>query len=107
MKEINVNEVPAGAQFIDVRERDEYAEAHAEGTVNLPLSEFTALADQIDPDQPAYIICKAGGRSAQAVEYLEQARGWDNGINVLGGTTAWIKADLPTVRPNDNNDNNA
>ncbi|WP_018297304.1 rhodanese-like domain-containing protein [Corynebacterium lubricantis] len=99
MKEVNVNEVPAGAQFIDVRERDEYAEAHAEGTVNLPLSEFTTLADQIDPDQPAYIICRSGGRSAQAAEYLEQARGWDNAINVLGGTLEWIEKDLPTVRP--------
>lgn len=101
MKEVNVNEVPKDAQFIDVREPDEYAEAHAEGTVNLPLSEFTTLADKIDPDQPVYLICRSGGRSGQAAEYLEQGRGWDNAINVRGGTLEWIEQDLPTVRPNE------
>ncbi|WIM67376.1 rhodanese-like domain-containing protein [Corynebacterium breve] len=95
MKEAHVNDVPEGAQFIDVREPDEYAEAHAKGTVNLPLSQFVQLCDQINPDEPAYIICRSGGRSAQAIEYMEQSRGWDNGINVLGGTNEWIEQQLP------------
>ena len=45
-----------------------------------------------------YVICKSGGRSAQAAEYLEQARGLDNVVNVEGGTTAWVEADLPHQR---------
>ncbi|MBA1835628.1 rhodanese-like domain-containing protein [Corynebacterium sp. zg912] len=95
MKEVSVTEVPAGAQLIDVREPDEFAAVRAEGAVNIPLSVFVARADEIDPDQDIYLICKSGGRSAQAGEFLEQARGWDNVINVAGGTTAWVEQGLP------------
>ena len=95
MKEVSVDKVPAGAQLIDVREPDEYAAVRAEGAVNIPLSEFIARTDEIDPERDIYLICKSGGRSAQAGEYLEQARGWDNVINVAGGTTAWVEQGLP------------
>jgi len=95
MKEVSVDRVPAGAQLIDVREPDEYAAVRAEGAVNIPLSEFVARTDEIDPERDIYLICKSGGRSAQAGEYLEQARGWDNVINVAGGTTAWVEQGLP------------
>ncbi|STC68867.1 rhodanese-like domain-containing protein [Corynebacterium pilosum] len=95
MKEVNVKEVPDNAQLIDVREVDEFEEVHAKGAVNLPLSNLTHLADKIDPDQPIYLICRSGGRSAQAAEYLENVRGWE-AINVLGGTTEWVEQGLPT-----------
>ncbi|MDK8879117.1 rhodanese-like domain-containing protein [Corynebacterium sp. MSK008] len=95
MKEVSVDKVPAGAQLIDVREPGEYAAVRADGAVNIPLSEFVARTDEIDPEQDIYLICKSGGRSAQAGEYLEQARGWDNVINVAGGTTAWVEQGLP------------
>lgn len=95
MKEVSVDKVPAGAQLIDVREPDEYAAVRAEGAVNIPLSEFVARTDEIDPERDIYLICKSGGRSTQAGEYLEQARGWDNVINVAGGTTAWVEQGLP------------
>lgn len=95
MKEVSVDKVPAGAQLIDVREPDEYAAVRAEGAVNIPLSEFVARTDEINPERDIYLICKSGGRSAQAGEYLEQARGWDNVINVAGGTTAWVEQGLP------------
>lgn len=95
MKEVSVDKVPAGAQLIDVREPDEHAAVRAEGAVNIPLSEFVARTDEIDPERDIYLICKSGGRSAQAGEYLEQARGWDNVINVAGGTTAWVEQGLP------------
>lgn len=96
MKEVTVTKVPNNAQLIDVREPDEFANVHATGAVNVPLSEFVARAEEIDPDRDIYLICHSGGRSAQAAEYLEQARGWDNVINVAGGTSAWVQAGLPT-----------
>lgn len=98
MKTVNVTEVPENAQLIDVREPDEYAEVRAVGAKNLPLSDFAAQAGQIDQDQDIYVICKSGGRSAKAGEYLEQSLGLDNVINVEGGTTAWVEADLPHER---------
>lgn len=94
MKEVAVNEVPAGAQLIDVRETDEYAEVRAQGAVNIPMSEFVGRINEIDLDRDIYVICKLGGRSAQVAEYLEQ-RGIE-AINVNGGTDGWVVAGLPT-----------
>ena len=93
MKEVNVNEVPTGAQMIDVRETDEFAEVRADGAVNIPMSEFTSRVGELDQDRDIYVICKLGGRSAQVGEYLEQ-RGID-AINVAGGTDSWVAAGLP------------
>ncbi len=93
MKEVNVNEVPTGAQLIDVRETDEFAEVRADGAVNIPMSEFTSRVGELDQDRDIYVICKLGGRSAQVGEYLEQ-RGID-AINVAGGTDGWVAAGLP------------
>ena len=95
MKSVQVNEVPENAQLIDVREPDEFSDTHAKGAVNLPLSNFAALSEQIDFDQPSYVICKSGGRSAEASQYLEAVRGTE-AINVVGGTQAWVEAGLPT-----------
>lgn len=95
MQSINVNKVPKNAQLIDVREPEEYAEVHAVGATNLPLSELTTLTDRIDPDQDIYVICRSGGRSSRACEYLEQVHGWEP-INVEGGTMEWIANGLPT-----------
>lgn len=95
MKDIAPTAVPEGAQLIDVRETDEFTSGHADGAVNIPLSVFIARTDEIDPDQDVYLICKSGGRSAQAGEYLEQARGYDGIHNVAGGTIAWLEAGLP------------
>lgn len=94
MKEVAVNEVPAGAQLIDVRETNEYAEVRAQGAVNIPMSEFVGRINEIDLDRDIYVICKLGGRSAQVAEYLEQ-RGIE-AINVNGGTDGWVAAGLPT-----------
>lgn len=96
MKEVEVQSVPEGAQLIDVREPDEFAAQRAAGAVNVPLSEFISRVGEIDPDRDIYLICKSGGRSAQAGEYLEHALGWDTSINVVGGTQAWVAAGLPS-----------
>lgn len=97
MKNVQVTEVPKDAQLIDVREPEEYAEVHAAQAVNLPLSELTGLADKVDTDRDIYVICRSGGRSVQACEYFEQALGWENVINVEGGTLAWVEMELPTL----------
>ena len=55
VNEVSVHQVPADAQFIDVREREEYAAGHAIGTVNFPLSEFTDYVGQINTDHDVYV----------------------------------------------------
>lgn len=95
MHEVTPKDVPANAQLIDVREDFEYAEDHAQGVKHIPMADIPARYQEIDPDRDVYVICKAGGRSMQVCDYLENALGWDNVINVAGGTDAWREQGLP------------
>ncbi|WIM70691.1 rhodanese-like domain-containing protein [Corynebacterium suedekumii] len=94
MKNVSVQDVPSDAQLIDCREDNEWNVDHAAGAVHIPLSEFVSRIDEIDLDRDVYLICKAGGRSLQAAEYLEQVKGITP-VNVEGGTDAWREAGLP------------
>ena len=90
--EIDVEELAtplaAGAELIDVRERDEYDEAHVPGAWLLPLSELADRVDDVPSDHPVLLICKSGARSMRAAEVLA-AQGRDV-TNVAGGTMAWM-----------------
>jgi rhodanese-related sulfurtransferase len=92
--EIDVEELAArlasGAELIDVREPTEYEEAHVPGAQLLPLSELAERVDEVPLDRPVLLICKSGGRSMRAAEYLAP-QGADV-TNVAGGTMAWMAA---------------
>lgn len=94
MREVKVTEVPQGAQLIDVREEDEFATGHAVGAKNIPMSEISSRVRELDSTEDIYVICQLGGRSAKIAEFLEEQD--FPVINVEGGTSAWIKAGLPT-----------
>lgn len=87
--------------LIDVRTPLEYAEVHAEGARPVPLGTLdprTVMSSRGGfSDEPLYVICKSGGRSAKAVDRF-RAAGFANVVGVEGGTAAWEKAALPVVR---------
>lgn len=99
MYEVSPKDVPSDAQIIDVREDSEYAVDHARGVKHIPMADIPERYQEIDPDRDVYVICKAGGRSLQVAQYLEHALGWDNIINVVGGTDAWRDQGLPMETP--------
>lgn len=82
-----------GITLIDVREEHEYIGGHAPMAKNVPLSHFVDRVDEVPRDETVYIICESGGRSAQAVQWLD-GQGFD-AVNVEGGTAAWRSAGLP------------
>lgn len=82
-----------GAPVFDVRQPDEYQEAHVPGVRLVPLGEVPERADEFPTGDTVYVICKTGGRSAKAVEFL-RANGVD-AVNVAGGTQGWIDARKP------------
>ena len=43
-------------------------------------------------DRTVAVVCAAGVRSAQAVVRLHKVFGFQDVVNVKGGTTEWIKA---------------
>ena len=86
----------SGIRVLDVREPAEQQLAQIAGVPLLPLSELARRFGELDPDQPYYIHCKAGGRSMQAVKFLRQ-QGFKNVKSVLGGITAWSEQIDPSV----------
>jgi rhodanese-related sulfurtransferase len=85
----------AGAVLIDVRQPDEYEAGHVPGAVLVPLALVPDALDRFAADGPTYVICKSGSRSYRACEFLED-QGLE-GINVEGGTMAWIISGRATV----------
>lgn len=103
MQEITASELKAridageDIQLIDVRQPDEYAFAHIAGAKLVPLGEVIARMGEIDPTRETVIHCKMGGRSARAIEALEQ-RGFAGSLsNLVGGITAWSNDVDPSV----------
>jgi len=88
-------------ELIDVRTPAEYGEVHLEFARNVPLDQLdpkAVIARRVDADiEPIYVICHAGGRGRQACEKFAKA-GFENVVNVEGGTSACLATDLPLVR---------
>ncbi len=76
-------------QLIDVRQPDEYAFAKIEGAKLVPLGEVVKRMNELDESKETIIHCKMGGRSAKAIEMLQQAGFKGNLSNMKGGITAW------------------
>jgi rhodanese-related sulfurtransferase len=97
--EVTVDELEtalaSGARLFDVREVDEYVEGHIPGARLVVLGTVPANVDVFRGDGPAYLVCKAGGRSMQACQFLA-AQGLEV-VNVTGGTMAWVLSDRPVV----------
>jgi sulfur-carrier protein adenylyltransferase/sulfurtransferase len=84
-------------QLIDVRQSDENAFAKIEGAKLIPLGEVVKRMDEIDSKRETILHCKAGGRSAQAIEMLKKAGFTGELKNLKGGITAWSNEVDPKV----------
>ncbi|AHD22254.1 sulfurtransferase [Rhodococcus pyridinivorans SB3094] len=85
--------------LLDVREDDEWELGHAPGALHIPLADVPAHIEELDPDAEIYVICRQGGRSLGAVEYLARI-GYET-FQVAGGMVAWQKHGLPLVSERD------
>ena len=97
VSEIDVDELAerlaAGAVVIDVREPDEWEAGHIEGAVFIPLATVPDHVDAFRAAAPVHVICKVGGRSRRAAEYV--AGLGIEVVNVAGGMLAWERAGHP------------
>src|SRR5271167_2060668 len=82
---------------LDVREPHEYQICNLGGHL-IPLNDLPKRVHELDSSREIVVHCKMGGRSAKAVEFLQQA-GFKKVHNLAGGINAWaerIDTKVPT-----------
>lgn len=79
------------AVILDVRTQSEWDEGMIPGAIHIDIYKgqgFVYEVDALDKTKPYYVYCKAGGRSAQACNIMNQL-GFENTYNLLGGITEY------------------
>jgi rhodanese-related sulfurtransferase len=90
--------LPEGLHVLDVREQLEWDHGHIDGAIHIPMMDLPARLDEV-PDGQTLVVCKIGGRSAQAVAWLTmQGR---EVVNLDGGMLDWAGAGRPMVSEKD------
>ena len=70
-----------GAIVLDVRTQEEWDEGHVKGAEHIVLNLVPIKLEEIKAFQkPIIAVCKSGGRSGQATQFLSK-----NGIDVING----------------------
>lgn len=90
----------ASIDLIDVRTPVEFREVHLDIARNVPLDRLDAgevMEQRNGVEGPLYVICQAGQRSTMACEKIVAA-GYDNVVNIEGGTQACDEAGMPMAR---------
>jgi adenylyltransferase/sulfurtransferase len=75
--------------ILDVREPNEYQINRIPGSTLIPLGEVPRRHQELDADREIVVMCKMGGRSAQAADYLRSV-GFASIKNLRGGVLEWI-----------------
>jgi rhodanese-related sulfurtransferase len=87
--------LPHGVVVLDVREPEEWTAGHIDGALHIPLGTLPVRLDEVPADATVLVVCRSGGRSAQATMWLEhQGR---EAVNLHGGMHAWMVAGRPMV----------
>jgi len=91
-------EIESGVRVIDVREQNEWDEAHLEQAIHVPQAEVVARIDELAPDRGERLIlhCRTDNRSARIADLLGEL-GYEDVSVIKGGIVAWSEAGFPVV----------
>ena len=81
---------------IDVRQPEEYRDAHIAGAKLMPLGELNKHMQELPKDREIVCVCASGSRSSSATRQLVSA-GY-TAINMNGGMSGWQRAGLPVKK---------
>ena len=83
-------------RLVDVREPAELIGAlgKIEDAESVPLGSVGYALDEWDKGAPIVLVCRSGGRSARAAQYLEQS-GFRYVASMDGGMLTWNEQGLP------------
>jgi len=82
--------------LVDVREAHEWPISDLTDTVKIPLGTLPHSLDKLSKDDDIVVYCRTGGRSAQAVQFLQRS-GYPKARNLAGGINRWAQAIDPTL----------
>ena len=100
LRRVNPSEVAGtSATILDVREPNEWRDAHIPGAMHLPGAQLPFRGDDV-PSEPLVLVCGSGYRSTVAASYLMR-EGREAVANMAGGMDAYVAADLPIEREDD------
>jgi rhodanese-related sulfurtransferase len=85
-----------GVQTLDLRDEDDFADAHIAGAVRAEGDEIEGALESLDQDRPVVVVCADGKRSSDVAADLRE-RGLQAAV-VKGGMKAWTGDGLP-VQP--------
>lgn len=84
-------------RLVDVRETWEFATAHIEGSVAMPMGDVPSRAHlELDPDERLVILCHLGMRSMNVTVWLRN-QGFEQVQSLRGGIDAWSAEVNPAV----------
>lgn len=83
-------------QLVDVRTVEEFVSGHIKGAQNIVyLSDtWSSEIEKLDKEDPVYVYCAKGGRSAKCAQLLADA-GFKKVYDLEGGVTQWKEAGKP------------
>jgi len=91
-------EADTNAVILDVRTEEEWNDGFIENAINIDIYKgqgFIYAVEELDKSKNYYVYCKAGGRSQQACDIMNQL-GFENTYNLVGGMLQWSgKVELP------------
>jgi rhodanese-related sulfurtransferase len=84
---------------VDVCGRDEYAQGHIKGAINVPLDQLEVNLGQAvkNKSTPLILSCASGMRSKRA-QAIAQKLGYEKVHSLQGGLKAWKEANLPVAK---------
>jgi rhodanese-related sulfurtransferase len=85
--------------IVDVRTPNEYNSGHIEGAVlcDVTAGSFDQKIQEYAKDQPVYIYCRSGSRSAGAMRKMK-AMGFTEVYDLRGGVINWTKSGKPLTK---------
>lgn len=87
----------AGSLLVDVREDDEWREAHVAQAHWIPLGQLKERLSELPPDAEIICMCRSGRRSEKARQIIKEQRPQARVVNMTGGILQWVKDGLPVV----------
>jgi rhodanese-related sulfurtransferase len=86
----------AGAFILDVRQPEEWVEAHIPESTLIPLGELARRISEVPRGGEIVVVCRSGNRSRTGRDILRSA-GLRRATSMAGGLRQWAAAGHPTV----------